>query len=460
MRVSAADVARVTGGRVVGDPNARAERWTNDSRRAAPGTAFVAIEGERDGHDYVAAALAAGATIAVVARDPLDEVPDRAALIVVDNPLAALARVAVHARAQLDAEVIGITGSVGKTSTKDLVAAALGTTRRTHAAEASFNNEVGLPITVANAPESVEVVVCEMGARFSGNIAELCAIAQPTLGIVTNVGTAHTEHLGGIRGVLATKAELLASLPSSGCAFIDVDGAHAEDLAAASAAPVVTVGTDPGADVRLLASETDGDLRTTVTITAQGRELVTPLGLRGDHQARNALFAVAVGRHLNIDLARIGEGLARARGSALRMELSTSAVGLRILDDSYNANPASMDAALEALRRLDVPGRRIAVLGDMLELGVDAQAAHRAVGVSAVRAGVEVVVAVGAHAADVADGVAAEVETITVASADDAVAPVLALAGRGDAVLVKASRAVGLERVAAALRGSDEAVIA
>jgi UDP-N-acetylmuramoyl-tripeptide--D-alanyl-D-alanine ligase len=465
VRLTAAEIASATGGRVVGDPGAVALGFTNDSRRATQGSGFVALRGScDDGHDFVRDALEHGATVALVARVPsgVDPGPGRA-LVVVDDPLGALGALARAVRARLPGQVVGVTGSTGKTSTKDLLAGALSHVRRTHASEASYNNEVGLPLTLLNAPGDVEVVVAEMGARFPGNIAQLCAIARPAIGVVTNIGIAHAEFLGGVEGIVAVKGELLEALPAHGVAVLDADDPHTAALAARSAAPVVLVGTHRHAEVRLADVRVADDLRTHVRIETPAGPLETELGLRGAHQARNALLAAAVGWWLGVAPDDLATGLARARGSAHRMQLATTPTGTRVLDDSYNANPTSMAAALHSLAHLPVEGRRIAVLGEMRELGRASERLHAEIGRAAVAAHVDVLVAVGGGGDVIARGAEAarddqhRVEIVRVPDADAATALVGTLAGPGDVVLVKASRAVGLDAVSRALLGAPAA---
>lgn len=463
MRLTADHLARVTGGSVAGDPAAVADGFTNDSRRAHPGGGFVALRGVRDGHEFVADAFARGATVALVAVVPpgVPVGPGRA-LVVVRDPQQALADVAADVRARLRAAVVGITGSTGKTSTKDLLAGVLAQARRTHASEASFNNEVGLPLTLVNAPVDSDVVVTEMGARFRGNIAALCDIARPTIGVITNIGIAHAEFLGGVDGIVATKSELVAALPPEGVAVLDADDPHSATIAARSGAPVLYVGTSREVTVRLGGLRVSDDLRAQVRIETPAGPLETELGLRGAHQARNALLAAAVGWWLGMDPADVGAGLAAARPSANRMHLAATPAGVVVLDDSYNANPTSMAAALHSLGHLGVAGRRIAVLGEMRELGEGSAALHAEIGRAAVATHVDVLVAVGEGGEQIAAGAAASrdadhpIEILCVADSHAAIGAVRSVARPGDAVLVKASRAVGLDEVARALRGDGE----
>ena len=458
MTMTATRLAEAVDGVIVGDPDARAESFAIDSRVLAPGACFVALHGARDGHDFVADAFARGARIALVSR-VVDPLPPGTALVVVDDPLAALARAAVHVRRGWDdVTVVGITGSAGKTSTKDLTAAALGGGRRVHASYGSFNNEAGLPLTILGAPPGTEVVVAEMGARFPGNITDLCAVAAPTFGVVTHIGLAHAEHLGGRDGIVKTKGELLEALPASGTAVLNADEEATPLLAARTVARVLTVGSGPDADVALEGLVLDPELRPRFAIVSEWGRVEVALAVRGAHQAQNAAMAATVALALGVDPASVAAGLADATTASWRMELATSPGGIVVLNDAYNASPSSMRAALESFGGLAPPGRRVAVLGDMLELGEHTEVEHAALGALAASVGVDLLVAVGPHSAvTAAHAERAGVVALTATDRDEAHALVAAHVQPGDAVLVKASRALGLEAVAAALvRGEHE----
>jgi UDP-N-acetylmuramoyl-tripeptide--D-alanyl-D-alanine ligase len=449
------DVARITGGRVIG-AGATASGFAFDSRTLAPGEGFVAIRAERDGHAFVADAAARGAALAVVDHEITDVAIPQA---VVDDTVAALQALAVAARTRLEGvPVVGITGSAGKTSTKDLTAAALRARFEVQASAGSFNNEIGLPVTILDAPDGVEALVLEMGARFAGNIAELCAIARPTVGVVTNIGLAHAEHLGGPDGIAAVKGELLEALPAGGLAVISVDGEHADALRARTDARVLTTGFAEAADVRASRVEVDDELRATFRLESPwGAADRVRLACRGAYQVANATQAAAVALHLGVRLDAVVEALGRAGTSAWRMELAPTSDGIVVVNDAYNASPTSMLAALESFSRLAVTGRRVAVLGEMRELGAIAPAEHARVGELVGRSGIGVLVTVGPGTDELgAAAAAAGVEVHHVDDTDAAVAAVRALAAPGDAILVKASRLVGLERVAAALLRPSE----
>jgi UDP-N-acetylmuramoyl-tripeptide--D-alanyl-D-alanine ligase len=447
--LSAAEIAARSGGDVIaGSPAAEVSSWAFDTRVLADGACFVALSGVRDGHDFVGEAWRAGARVVLVDRPvPLpDGAPDHA-VVRVPDVLAGLQGVARTVRQErADLRVLAVAGSTGKTSTKDLLAAVM--PGESYASPQSYNNEFGLPITLLNAPAAAHMVVAEMGERFPGDVAKLCAIAQPQSGIVTNVGLAHAEHLGGPEGVAAVLAELLVALPPRGLAVLNADDPWTPRLAAHSAATVETVGCSASADHRISNVEVDGALRPAFTLAGCRFRLA----MRGAHQVLNAaLAAVAANRTLGVPWSDVAARMAAVEGSRWRMELTETAGGLIVLNDSYNANPSSMSAALHALARMDVSGRRIAVLGDMRELGTHGASAHEEVGALVAALGIDALVGVGAGGREIAIAVeahGANTEVRTVPDAEAAGRVVLELAEAGDAVLVKASRALGLEAVA------------
>ncbi len=450
MDLTLEQIARETGGRPLG-AGAPARGFAFDSRTRAPGVGFVAIRAERAGHDFVADAAARGATLALVDHELSGvDVPQ----VVVDDTERALRALATAARDRLEGvPVVGVTGSAGKTSTKDLTAAALRARFAVQASAASFNNEIGLPVTILGTLPGAEALVLEMGARFAGNIAELCAIARPTIGVVTNIGLAHAEHLGGPDGVAAVKGELLEALPAGGLAVISADGDHTDVLRARTRARVLTTGFAAGADVQASDVRVDGELRATFRLQSPwGTVADVQLACRGAYQVANAAQAATVALHLGVPLDAVVEALGHATTSAWRMEITSTSDGIVVVNDAYNASPTSMLAALESFSRLAVTGRRIAVLGEMRELGAIAPAEHARVGEQVGQAGVGVLDTVGDGTDELGEAAAAAgVEVHHVADTEAAVTAVRTRAAPGDAVLVKASRLVGLERVAAAL---------
>jgi UDP-N-acetylmuramoyl-tripeptide--D-alanyl-D-alanine ligase len=469
MELTAREIAAITGGVMhAGDPEARVTSYTIDTRQLQPGAGFVALVATRDGHDFVADAFARGATVAIVTRDVDASVPERAAIVRVDDAFAALARLGGRARDSLTgATVVGITGSSGKTSTKDLTAAALAQKFSVHASPGSYNNEAGVPLTLLAAPRTVEAVVLEMGARKPGNIAELCAIARPGTGVITNIGLAHAEFLGDREGVARVKGELLEALDAGGLAVLDAGEDTTPALARRTAARVVLVGVEGGGgiesqsalDVFASAITLDADLRPTFVLrTAWGAGSVT-LDVRGAHHVNNAALAAAVALASGVAFDDVAAGLASVAPAPWRMAVTRARSGALVIDDAYNANPASTAAALRALAHVATGGKRVAVLGEMLELGDHAGAEHAQIGALAADLGIDVLVAVGAGTAALA-AAARETPTpvprvITVADAETALRATREIVGADDAVLVKGSRRVGLERVAEGLRAGE-----
>lgn len=428
VRWRASEIASVVGGDLVG-PDAVVEGATIDSRELEPGQVFVAVRGERDGHEFVAAALDAGAGAYLTERGHAGGTAIR-----VDDTVVALREWGSRSRGRLPDRVVGITGSVGKTTTKDLTAAALGRTHRTHASIRSFNNELGVPLTLVNAPGDAEVVVVEMGARGTGHIAALCEIARPTLAVVTSVERVHTELFGDVDAVAAAKAELVEALDQAGTAVLNADNPLVASMGERTEATVVTFGLESG-EVRAESIVVDADLRPRFRLHSPWGSADVHLGLRGAHNVSNALAASAVALVSDVDLDEVVSGLEDATGSPWRMELGRTPAGARVLNDAYNAGPTSMAAALRALAHVDAE-RRVAVLGPMAELGAHAEEEHARIAALARELGVRLV-AVGTDLYGVPD-----------AGSIDAALAALGDLGPGDAVLVKGSRVAALEQLA------------
>jgi UDP-N-acetylmuramoyl-tripeptide--D-alanyl-D-alanine ligase len=422
---NAARVADAAGATLERDGSGTPARVVIDSRLAGPGDLFVALVGERvDGGEYAAAALDAGAWGVLVAPDRVAGLPGSGAVLSAPDPLRALGALGRSRRRELGAQVIAVTGSVGKTSTKELIAAMVSGTRRVFASRANFNTDIGMPIEILAAPEGTEVLVLEAAMRGFGEIADLAAIAEPDVGVITNIGPVHLEQVGSLDGVARAKAELLEGMRDGATAVVPAGEARLESWLR-DTLDVVTFG--PGGDVDFDAL--DG--------------LSLPFTAR--HQRLNALAALAAARAVGVEPSgRVDVSFGSLRGE--RIELAR---GATVINDCYNASPLSMRAALDDLATQAPSGRRVAVLGDMLELGADEAALHRAVGAEAARAGVDVLVAVGPRATSMLDAFHGEAHAV----ADAAAAAVLAdaLIGPGDLVLVKGSRGVGLEVVAEAL---------
>jgi UDP-N-acetylmuramoyl-tripeptide--D-alanyl-D-alanine ligase len=451
-----ADIAKITGAvpDLVADPGALAGSVVIDSRKAGPGALFVALPGEHvDGHDFAGAAVAAGA-VAVLATRPVG-VP----ALVTPDVLAALATLA---RAVTDAlphlTIAGITGSVGKTTTKDLAAQLVERLGPTVAPQGSYNNEIGHPLTVLRVTEETRYLVLELSARGAGHITQLCQIAPPTLGVVLCVGHAHTGEFGGIDAVARAKGELPAALPATGVALLNSDDPRVLAMAGRTDARVVTFGRGGDATVRAADVQLDGTGRAAFTLVTPDGSAPVRLRLVGEHNVINALAAAALARELGLPVAAAAEGLSAAvPRSRWRMEVTERADGVTVINDAYNANPEGMAAAIETLAVVARGRRAIAVLGPMNELGSESRLRHEEVGALAARAGVAGLIVVGEDATPMLSGARAERswrgELLGVPDAGSALAALGNLLAPGDVVLVKASRAVGLERVALALTG-------
>ena len=454
-------VAALTGGRVgpgIGVGTVRGEGVAFDSRTVEHGQVFVALRDVRDGHEFVADALGHGAAFAIVEHPVRADDGRELPYVEVANTNRALTALGHAARSRLRSHVVGITGSVGKTSTKDLTAAALASRWRTHAAPASFNNEIGVPFTLLGAPEAAEALVIEMGARFGGNIAELCRVAEPTIGIITNIGLAHAEHLGGPDGVARVKGELLEALPADGLAVVSSACPATAGQLARSRAAVVTVGAEPGAIVRVSDVIVGSDLRASFHLESPWGSGSVMLAIRGAHQVVNAAQAATVAMHLGAEPEAVFSALASATSTGWRMQLQESAAGIVVLNDAYNASPAAMMAAIESLVQLQVTGRRVAVLGEMRELGEWSESEHARVGAALGRAGIDALIAVGPATKSLVDAAhesARAMEIQSVPDAETARTAAREMVRPGDAVLVKASRTVGLEIVAEGLLDAE-----
>ncbi|MGX9792204.1 UDP-N-acetylmuramoyl-tripeptide--D-alanyl-D-alanine ligase [Mycobacterium sp. MMS18-G62] len=482
-----AQIADIVGGRLadITPEQAAATRVTGtvefDSRAVTPGGLFLALPGARsDGHDFAAAAVGSGAVAVLAARpvgvpaivvEPQAAQDAAASVLEYDTDgsgaavLAALARLAAAVAAELVAgglTVVGVTGSSGKTSTKDLLAAVLAPLGQVVAPPGSFNNELGHPWTVLRATEATDYLVLEMSARHPGNIAALAAIAPPSIAVVLNVGTAHLGEFGSREAIAATKAELPQAVPSSGVVILNADDTAVAAMADKTSARIVRVSRNPGADVWAGPVTLDALARPRFTLHAADGQTDVALAVHGDHQVSNALCAAAVALECGASLEQVAAALAGAGPvSKHRMQVATRDDGVTVINDAYNANPDSMRAGLQALAAIAREGgkkrRSWAVLGEMAELGDDAISEHDRIGRLAVRLDVSRLIVVGTgrsmsamHHGAVMEGSWGSEATI-VSDADAALALLKSELQPTDVVLVKASNAAGLGALADAL---------
>jgi UDP-N-acetylmuramoyl-tripeptide--D-alanyl-D-alanine ligase len=370
-------------------------------------------------------------------------------------------RLSKEVRERLTARVVAITGSSGKTITKDLTAAVARAAYETVASAASYNNEIGVPLTILAADAGTQVLVAEIGSRGVGHIASLMPVVRPEIGVVLNVGVAHLGKFGSVEAIAVAKGELVEALPATGTAILNADDAAVDAMAARTSARVVRFGLASAADVRAEGISVADDGCASFVLTTSDGHADVRLSLPGEHIVSDALAAAAVGVALGIDVAAIAGALSEAPGPAWRMEVRRAPGGWVVVNDAYNANPASTAAALKTLVHIGRGRRTWAVLGYMAELGDTETVEHDRIGRLAVRLGVSRLVAVGAETRPLFE--AARLEGMTpeevtlVASADDALALLRTSVEPGDVVLVKASRAVGLQAVAIALAGEGEA---
>ncbi|MGW4636591.1 UDP-N-acetylmuramoyl-tripeptide--D-alanyl-D-alanine ligase [Nocardia sp. NPDC004415] len=485
------EIADVVGGELhdVPDPDARVTGSVEfDSRRIGSGDLFLALPGAHsDGHDYAAGAVAAGA-VAVLAARPVGvpaivvapergSVPATSVALSHDGDgsgaavlaaLAELARVSTERLAERTGlTVVGVTGSSGKTSTKDLLAAVLAPLGPVVAPPGSFNNELGHPWTTLRAGLDTKFLALELSARGRGHIAELARIAPPRIGVVLNVGTAHLGEFGSREAIAVAKGELVEALPADGLAVLNADDPHVSAMDSRTKARVVKVGLSGDADIRATDVHTDDQARASFVLHAGGESVPVTLAVHGEHQIGNALAAAAVALECGADLATVARALGGATAaSARRMDVRTTPEGVTVVNDSYNANPDSVRAALKALVTLakagETPRRSWAVLGEMGELGDDSVIEHDAIGRLAVRLDVDRLIVVGTgrpsrgmHQGAVMEGSWGE-ESVLVPDIDAAIALLDDEIAAGDVVLVKASKAVGLWAVAEHLTRAGE----
>ena len=447
-----ASVAGAVEGVVIDGGDVEVSRVETDSRAAGPGVLFVALAGERlDGHDFLTDAFDRGAAAALVRAGTALAAPG----VAVADTGAALLALAADERSGFGGTVVAITGANGKTSTKDMAEAVCARRYRTHASPSSFNNEVGVPMTLLGAPPDTEVIVAELGARRLGDVARLCPVAHPSIVVVTNVGVAHMEIFGSWDAIVDASAEAVEALAPEGLAILNADDAVVAGYARRTAARVTTFGRGAEASLRAGAVMLDRDGRASFDLVAGDERVRVTLAVPGEHMVANALAAAAVGVALGVPLGDCASALREARVTRWRMESTETRAGVRVVNDAYNANPESVAAALKTGRWMANDGRLIAVLGEMAELGAIAAAEHERIGDLAARLRVDRLITIGPDAKAIAVAAIREgVEPDNVADYDDmdaVLADVLGAARPGDVVVVKGSRVAGLEQLAARL---------
>jgi UDP-N-acetylmuramoyl-tripeptide--D-alanyl-D-alanine ligase len=430
MRFAASTLAERLHGRLQG-PDVECNGVATDSRALVPGQLFVALRDSRDGHQFINEAVAAGASAYIT-----DGFITQGTAIVVADTAAALTDIGRFARARISGHVVGITGSVGKTTVKDLTRGVFATTFKTEGTFLSYNNEIGLPLTLANAEEDVEVVVAEMGAKGPGHIAELCDIAHPTIGIVTRIGLAHTEYFGSLEAVALGKGELVEALPASGLAVLNGDDPFTASIAPRAAAPVLKFGTTSGCDVSAQDIRLDEQARASFHMSTPWGPTRVTLAVHGAHQVSNALAAATAALWAGVSIDAVAAALAQAQEPPWRMNVTTHKGGVTVVNDAYNANPTSVEAALQAVHDMSAT-RRIAVLGVMAELGPTSDDEHRKVAEVAESFGISII---GYQTSAYGSAVVSDVNELLA---------LLRPFASGDVILLKGSRVAGMERVAA-----------
>ena len=430
-----------------GDGNALIEKISTDSRTIKRGELFVALRGENfDGHNFVESVAKTGAAGAIVDLNWTGKIPPNFTLIRVEDTLRAYQNISANYRKALSLKVLAITGSNGKTSTKDFAAAVLARGFRVTKTQGNFNNHVGLPRTMLEATSQDEVAVWEIGMNHPGEVAMLATLAAPDAAIITNIGVAHIEFMGSREAIAAEKGALAEAVGTEGTVILNADDPFSKNMAGRTRAKVIFAGTTEGT---IRASEiTQSATGTDFTIFEGAHRCRAQLPIPGLHMVQNALLAVAAGRMFGLSLEDCAAGLAAAPLTKARLQIKEIR-GVRFIDDSYNANPESMKAALHTLVELDADGKRIAVLGEMRELGEESARGHREVGETAAELGVDQLIAIGDMATAIAEAARnAGLQNISIARSTSEAAELLGeIAVSGDLVLVKGSRSVRTERV-------------
>jgi len=466
------EVARVTQGSLVGNSNLEVQGCILDSRQARGGEMFFALPGGRvDGHDYIEAAWKNGAVLVIVDEARFQGgktkpiVPEGKAILLVKSVFAALQELAQNWRMELKAKVVGVTGSTGKTTTKDMIYAVLSKQFQVYRNKENNNNELGLPLTILNAPLGTEILILEMGMRGLGEIKALCEIAKPDIGVITNIGTTHLELLLTQERIAQAKWELVEALPDAGIAIINAEDLFSvqkakEDLHLICFYGLEGAFADP--NIKGIKPRPWGELGTTFDVNYKGQKMTANLPLPGTHNVLDALAALAVGTVFGVSLDKGCIGLSELELSRMRLEVRQGVLGSILINDVYNANPVSMQASLQVLKERAGGNKTIAILGDMYELGDSAESGHREVGRTLAGLGVSELITVGNLAVEIAQGARmagyAEDQIKVTGSHEDAVEKaldLLLLFGTGTWVLIKGSRGMRMEEITAKLERSE-----
>jgi UDP-N-acetylmuramoyl-tripeptide--D-alanyl-D-alanine ligase len=453
-------LAAAVQGRVRGRPSPAITGISIDSRTLSKGEAFFAIKGDRvDGHDYVAKAHAVGAGVSVVTETRLADMPDDAPLVVVDDVLEALRRLARAARTRSNAKIVAVTGSVGKTSSKEMLRLALSQSGETHASAASYNNHWGVPLSLARLPQSARYGVFELGMNHAGELTPLSQLVRPHIALVTTIEPVHIEYFSGIEAIADAKAEIFAGLVEGGAVVLNRDNAQFERLARSARSQgvkeIIGFGESSEAPARVISAELAAE-DSRVRASILGEEISYTLGVPGRHVVQNSLGVLACVKLMGADLARAARALAGMtppKGRGQRFVLKLKDGEALLLDESYNANPASMHAAIEVLGRAPVgpKGRRIAVLGDMLELGAEAANLHAQLSHALAAAKVDKVFCAGPLMRALYDALPPALRGGYAESGERIEPEVLAVLAPGDAVMIKGSNASRMHAIAATM---------
>lgn len=452
-------IAEAVGGKIVQGEGLSFHAVSTDTRKVNAGDLFVALKGEKfDGHEFVFQAIAAGATGLVVSK-VVEAYPPGVGVIKVENTLQALQMLARTQRRFKAIPIVAITGSAGKTSTKDLIAAVLAEKLKVLKTEGNFNNEIGLPLTIFRLEDMHEVMVVEMGMRGQGQIAELVSIAEPTIGVITNIGEAHIELLGSKENISKAKGELIEGLPANGTAILNGDDPYLRDIgskAAARGLKVLFYGHTGNNNLRVIDQESQGLEGTRLTVALGQQEFSYTLPILGEYNVLNSLAAILVALELDLELTQIVEGLKKVKLSSMRLEVKNSIAGYQIIDDTYNANPTAMLGALKTLSQLPATGRRVAVLGSMFELGEEAISGHKRVGEAAAELSIDMLFTIGDLAQDIANGFIEaggnKRSCYAFVNKQEAIGELKKVLQKNDIILIKGSRGMGLEDVVKAIQ--------